>query len=251
MTHKTIEILSSSSCNLIKDFKKFLIDYKEIEDKKYSDYFSHFFSSRRDGYTAADYEKWWQQQYGDDDSSYNSDWSEYDEYTDGIIPYRKGKQSTNKKGKKRRGKKHNKKKGDIFCNSTKYINGRLVSDSEWEEYQESKGRKHTKINDALEMNDLSSERVVKFYNTLGDENDCEEFYNLHEFDEWCTENKINLSEDMIDMLLWNGEIHCCLDPRVIDKNILFCSRSYGDLVFDLCGGDMELLEYYSRVVNRL
>lgn len=41
------------------------------------------------------------------------------------------------------------------------------------------------------------------------------------------------------------ESHCCLDPTTTSKRLVV-ERSYGDLVWQLTGGDEDLIREYSK-----
>lgn len=225
--------------NLVNDFAACLEDIEAKEAMYDDDYAQRFFgqgSSIAERFSsAADYENWRKRQYayGYNDDYYEDDWRDYL----GDTPRKKHK--TRRSGRKR----GRKKKGSSMFSSQKFINGREVDDDEFENYQTVWPREGS--ND----DEDDDSKIIRFYDDIADSEHYDEFSNLHEFDEWCDANDIHVPNEVIYDCVWNEEVHCCLDPTYSEKTLI-AARSYGDLVWELTGGDADLIEHYSKSFNK-
>lgn len=253
-----IDLSSVRVIDLVKDSKG-VIDNVE----KYSSVY---------GYYGNDYSY-----YDDDDDYYNSDayiedcrryWQslgigmtdeEWDEYQNDIKAYEKSLR-----------------KGKGTLNSQKFINGIEVDDDEFNRIN-NKGKKGTSssvtrrggkkhkqkvkkrsttyvgdewdaLHNASEYEDYyrtsifaNERKVIKFHRNLPDEEDVYVWNNLHEFNEWIQENNIEVSDNAASSLLHNIESHCCLDIETTSKRLIV-ERSYGDLVWEVTGGDEDMIK---------
>ena len=157
-----------------------------------------------------------------------------------------------------------------WLKSQKFINGMEVDDDEFEEYNKNKkggtrrgGKKHNKKNkntryehedwnDAYFADQATYANEIKkivFYKTLGNTADVYEWDSLHAFNEWCEENDIQVNKSAYTTLLYYEEVHCCLDPDFKHMKSLITERSYGDLVYEITGGDEQLIREYSYSNN--
>lgn len=163
--------------------------------------------------------------------------------------------------------------------SQKYINGMEVDDDTFDDYNRKgkntrrSGKKsikkriqkrktkeelyHQIENDLIHERPLDSvfgssysteEKKIVFYRTLNNTADTYEWSDLHEFNEWLDENGIEVKEQDISSILYREETHCCLDPTTTSR-VLVVARSYGDLVWDITGGDEDLISQYSQSVS--
>lgn len=169
--------------------------------------------------------------------------------------------------------------------SQKYINGIEVSDEEFEKYQKKTntrvtrrgGRKHKNRNirnvhgteiissankrstryvddDWWDEHDNDRESLcdelkdITFYRNLPDTSDVYMFTNLLEFDNWLQENDIRVEYEYAQELMYDSESHCCIDPFRETKNLMV-ARSYDDLVFNVTGGDTDMLNDEENVWN--
>ena len=137
-----------------------------------------------------------------------------------------------KKGTRRGGKKHSKgkKKGT-----------RYVGDDWDDEHYDS-----TRYNDSVDS-ELDKTRVV-LYRNIATPEDCITFKTLQDFSDFVSDKGIDIKDNDINFILNNDEIHCCLDPTSTD-DVLIIERSYGELVWQVTGGDESLIHQYSQVID--
>lgn len=155
-----------------------------------------------------------------------------------------------KKGHKRRGGKQHRKRyknkapryeGNSTKRQTRYVY------DDWEaDHPRPDG-----FDDVMDMRDsLRKPKKIVFYRTLNDPEDTYEWDNLAEFNEWLEEERIEVKGNDAYEIVYNDETHCCLDPETSGK-VLFVDRTYVDLVWQLTGGDSDLLDQYSKQSIRL
>ena len=78
------------------------------------------------------------------------------------------------------------------------------------------------------------EKTVYYYRDINQPDDVEIFDNLHDFDNFLSEEGIEIGDDEVNKLMSRDISHCCLNPiDRFNKNRLriMSSSSYGDLRF--------------------
>ena len=117
----------------------------------------------------------------------------------------------------------------------------------YEDWEENHQRPTSSLYNECEDSIFADEvKKIVFHRDMMDENDCYEFDSLHDFSEFCTENNIMVKDDDISSFLYREESHCCIDVTSdsIDGLRLTSARSFGDLVWDVTGGDEDLMMQY-------
>lgn len=220
--------------NLADDFQDVLID---LDNKAYEEeqaYAAQWFKGQGSNMvnrirSASEYKKWWKQQlaYG-----YSEEWDAFmNEFDEDIA-------KTEKKRKKKRTRGSKKKKKGI--QSQKFIGDKEVSDKEFWRY-------NNEVDGYLEDDDNPLDsyyepKEIFVYRTLDDMLDFDKFESILAFDEWCDTWDYNVPIETINNCLWYNEVHC-----FVVNNKVISARSYGDLVYEVTGGDYELIAKYSNI----
>lgn len=82
--------------------------------------------------------------------------------------------------------------------------------------------------DALSNDD----KVIYYYRDVNDPDQAEIFFNLHDFDNFLTEEGIEVTQEEVNNLMINEVTHCCINPDIRQTNgevQLITDTSYGGL----------------------
>lgn len=92
----------------------------------------------------------------------------------------------------------------------------------------------------------NDEKRIYFYPDVNYKWDKQEFKNLKEFNQFCTEMGYLIEEKSLDDLMYCYESHCCLDPAEEKEGnlVVVCDRSYGALSWTVSDDDDEF-NFYS------
>ena len=94
-------------------------------------------------------------------------------------------------------------------------------------------------------NDL---KQIYYYDDISDKWGRITFNNIKEFNDFCAETGIFMTDETANNILYNFETHCCLDPIEKEKGnlILVDDTSYGGLTWTVGVDEEEFEEIYTK-----
>lgn len=113
---------------------------------------------------------------------------------------------------------------------TVYLDGSIFSRDSLEAYRD---------------DECCSDKLIYYYDDILDESSKTVFYDVFDFDEYCKEQGIDISDYDVRQLLSNSVSHCCINPytkNIDGQQLLMVDASYGGLRWLCCENDNDLFD---------
>ena len=233
-----IEILPQNQVNLQEAFDEFMESYKKAQRKAYTrerQIMEMFYGTYDDD--------WFNEQFDDEDPCPIDVFPYHNRRLNNTKPRKKG---SLKPQRFINGIEVDPDTGEVKTHSTHKKKKTTKRKDYWNEWEISQNDGVGDLEDlGRESEYFNEKKKIVFYKALNNSADTLEFDNLVEFNQWLLDNDIIVNDSDAYGIIYREESHCCLDADSIDK-VLIASRSYGELVYEITGGDQDLLASYSE-----
>ena len=100
------------------------------------------------------------------------------------------------------------------------------------------------------MNDL---KQIYYYEDINDKWGRHEFHTIKEFNDFCAEMGILMTDETANNLIYNFETHCCLNPEDLEEGnlVLVDDASYGGLTWTVGMNEEEFEEVAKKSSKKL
>lgn len=240
----TVKINPRKKLNLLADFSEMMVKFKEEKKRREKEWLDDYYQAFGFGDENWGYDDGWDDEYYDGcvyvPRRYNGITMKSQRFMNGIEVDDNWDPIDGTQRKKGHGKRSSK-------NSRKRYMGGTIDDHYFQDDDDDDDVVFQGGGSEIDLESLkNAHKKIIFYRRLNNTADTYDWDNVYEFSEWLEEEGITISQLDAEDVVYQDEIHCCLDPETTGKKLV-CALSYDDLVYVVTGGDADYLAEASQM----